>query len=179
MWISPSNPTVITSSLMVLLLLWLQYVMMHLQKPLHQHQFSWLWAPWWQSHSSWAQAWECGRWERLPRSFSSSKLSSSLSAEIDMWLLFIIIIKLKIDLLTCLLFKAAKALPLFLMIFKMFMLKKVKVARGRRFNSTVLKKRFSRQFSECWLNTWFQKRKRAGNYSIVMIRMKTMPSLHW
>ena len=134
---------------------------------------------WRQSHSSWAQAWECGRWERLPRSFSSSKLSSSLSAEIDMWLLFIIIIKLKIDLLTCLLFKAAKALPLFLMIFKMFMLKKVKVAKGRRFNSTVLKKRFSRQFSECWLDTWFQKRKRAGNYSIVMIRMKTMPSLHW
>ena len=55
-------------------------------------------------------------------------------------MLFIIIIKLKIDLLTCLLFKAAKALPLFLMIFKMFMLKKVKVAKGRRLSSTVLKK---------------------------------------
>ena len=95
---------------------------------------------WWQSHSSWAQAWESYRWERLPRSFSSSKLSSSLSAENDMWLLFIIINNPKIDLLTCLLFKAAKALPLFLMIFKMFMLKKVKVAKGRRFSSTVLNK---------------------------------------
>ena len=109
--------------------------------PLHRNKmiicYQW---NWWQSHSSWAQAWESYRWERLPRSFSSSKLSSSLSAENDMWLLFIIIIKLKIDLLTCLLFKAAKALPLFLMIFKMFMLKKVKVAKGRRFSSTVLNK---------------------------------------
>ena len=92
---------------------------------------------WWQSHSSWAQAWESYRWERLPRSFSSSKLSSSLSAE--NWHVIVINIP-KIDLLTCLLFKAAKALPLFLMIFKMFMLKKVKVAKGRRFSSTVLNK---------------------------------------
>ena len=106
--------------------------------PLHRNKmiicYQW---NWWQSHSSWAQAWESYRWERLPRSFSSSKLSSSLSAE--NWHV-IVINKLKIDLLTCLLFKAAKALPLFLMIFKMFMLKKVKVAKGRRFSSTVLKK---------------------------------------
>ena len=79
--------------------------------------------------------------------------------KMDMWLLFIIIIKLKVDLLTCLLFKAAKALPLFLMIFKMFMLKKVKVAKGRRFSSTVPNKTIFRM-----MVTEFQ-RKRAWNYN--------------